>query len=275
MESTYLSLVKECEAALLPLTEEKEILTLSEQNVCLIRDYLQKLRQLVREKGFANPQQEQRFFKEIKPRLVSHGIYGIRLFELTYSYPKSSPKKQEEYLHRRIEGFQAFFKDYQEFYHYYCRGASVLDEYYFVRGNKEVFLHDPFVIYQDLYFSTSYDGVVAHFMAYERLIDYLQDQINRGGPTVPEKTKNFSSLTWTAKKVDLVELIYALHTGEVFNHGQADLKQIVRLLERSFHIELGEVYRSFLEIRARKIENTKFLNFLKKVLAQRMYEADE
>jgi len=66
-----------------------------------------------------------------------------------------------------------------------------------------------------------------------------------------------------------------LHTAGVFNRGAADLKQIVAVFEQSFQIKLGDVYRSFLEIRSRKMDATKFLSSLKHLLQRRMYEADE
>lgn len=45
--------------------------------------------------------------------------------------------------------------------------------------------------------------------------------------------------------------------------------------EQIFDLDLGNYYRKFLEIRARKIEPTKFLDRMKSSLLKRMQDADE
>jgi hypothetical protein len=85
-------------------------------------------------------------------------------------------------------------------------------------------------------------------------------------------TKNHQ---WTGSKVALIELLYALHTEGVFNHGNADLKEVANIFEAAFNVDLGQYHRTFLEIRARKSERAKFLSSLKEKLLVRMEEADE
>ena len=82
-------------------------------------------------------------------------------------------------------------------------------------------------------------------------------------------------MTWTSPKVALIELMYALHTEGVFNNGAADLKDIAEYFEHVFEIDLGQYRRAFLEIRARKSDNTKFLTTLNDVLLKRMENSDE
>lgn len=80
-------------------------------------------------------------------------------------------------------------------------------------------------------------------------------------------------LTWTGSKVDLVELIYAWETASCFNHGHANIKEIVVYIEIVFNIDLGDYYHTFLEMRNR-IKRTAFLDKLLKVLNDRMDEVD-
>ena len=76
-----------------------------------------------------------------------------------------------------------------------------------------------------------------------------------------------SNLHWTAKKVDLIELIYALHEAKVFDNGQADIKEITHVFEKAFQIELEDkVYGSFGDIKKRKTDQTRFLSHLQKLL---------
>lgn len=235
---------------------------------------LEKLQRRTQQVGFTSPANECYFFKHVKPLAESYYIYYKERLEMLSKMPRAF-KKQLKFYQHYLSKFENYLQENFEFYLYYKRDLQIFDEQYFLRGKKEIQLYKGTTYYtRSSSFSTNRDGCLAIILAYERLIDFSKLQLEPE-PGKPTHLPNEKHLTWTAKKVDLVELIYALHTGEVFNHGQADLKQIVRQLEQSFCINLGEVYRSFLEIRARKIENTKFLNFLKKVLSQRMYEADE
>jgi hypothetical protein len=82
-------------------------------------------------------------------------------------------------------------------------------------------------------------------------------------------------MMWTAPKVSLIELLYALHSEGVFNNGAADLKDIAEYLEYIFEIDLGQYRRTFHEIRARKLDRTKFIITLNETLLKRMDNSDE
>ena len=80
--------------------------------------------------------------------------------------------------------------------------------------------------------------------------------------------------TWTDTKSALVELIYAVHAEQSVNSGNIDLKVLALVFEKIFNIELGDIYRIFLEIRGRKGERTTYLNRLVVALNKRMNDAD-
>ena len=82
-------------------------------------------------------------------------------------------------------------------------------------------------------------------------------------------------MIWTGSKVSLTELLYALHSEGVFNNGAVDLKNIAEYFEDIFDIDLGQYRRTFLEIRVRKSERTKFINSLKENLTKRMDNSDD
>lgn len=76
-------------------------------------------------------------------------------------------------------------------------------------------------------------------------------------------------------KVALVELGYALDASKYLNRGNADIKEIMMALETVFNIDLGEYYRTYVSIRERKIDRTKYLNLITENLVRRMDEDDE
>ncbi|EGJ99171.1 hypothetical protein HMPREF9455_00605 [Dysgonomonas gadei ATCC BAA-286] len=80
-------------------------------------------------------------------------------------------------------------------------------------------------------------------------------------------------ITWTANKIDLIELIYAWEKVGCFNYGNVNIKEIVAYIEVVFNIDLGDYYGTFKEMRNR-INRTSFLDKLVRVLNDRMDEID-
>jgi hypothetical protein len=54
-----------------------------------------------------------------------------------------------------------------------------------------------------------------------------------------------------------------------------EIKDLVRLFERIFNLQLGNFYHTFQEIQRRKKDKTKFLNSLIDALNKRMDDLDE
>ena len=78
-----------------------------------------------------------------------------------------------------------------------------------------------------------------------------------------------TSLKWTAKKTDLIELLYALGAAGCFNSGKASLNQIAAYFEKVFHTDLSHFPRDFYEMRIR-LDQTPFMDSLKNLLKKRM-----
>jgi len=70
-------------------------------------------------------------------------------------------------------------------------------------------------------------------------------------------------------------LIYALCAQGILNNGNVDVKIIAKTFERTFNIDLGDFYHTFLELKARKINQTKFLDSLREALVRKMDEQYE
>ena len=81
-------------------------------------------------------------------------------------------------------------------------------------------------------------------------------------------------LNWTLSKTDLIELIYALHSGGAFNKGTASIAQIARFFENVLQIQLGNTSMTFQEILRRK-DSTAFLERLKGKLEEHISNIDE
>jgi len=260
--------------------EQEDVMSKAERGIKIARVCIENLRETVMTKSFTSLEYEKYFFKEVKPRIFSKLIYYVKLFTIESKRPRSSHKAQKRYLIEQIDKLQDYFNDNLEFYHYYRRGATTLDDQFFLRGKADIRLHpDTFHFFTDQQFSTSHDSSVAMIIAYDMLIVHLNKEIERlnSNQLVSGRVqlkKPIPKLFWTANKVDLIELIYALQTSGAINSGTADIKDIALTLETILDMDLGDYYRTYLEIRSRKIQRTKFLDSLKEQIIRRMNEAD-
>jgi hypothetical protein len=84
-----------------------------------------------------------------------------------------------------------------------------------------------------------------------------------------KQTLSQPNLKWTARKTDLIELLYALDAAGCFNDGNASLNQIATCFENVFNIDLSHFPRDFYEMRIR-LDQMPFIDKLKNLLKKRM-----
>ena len=261
--------------------KSSNILNLTEQGINYTRQVLDELRDLVIKENFDNTENEIQFFKEIKPKILSKFIYYLKLFSTENKRPLSSIKAQIKFLNTEIDKLQIYFLENREFYNYYRRADTRLDEHYFIRNHAQSMqIHiDTFHFFIDKRFSTSHDAMVATIIAYELLIEYLKKEVNKlknnSITTNVINSKRVKKLNWTGSKTDAIELIYALHAGGMINNGNSDINEIKEIFEELFGIKIGDPYRTFLNIRIRKINRTKLIDFLKDSLLKYIEKLDE
>ena len=228
---------------------------------------------------FKSEQEEILFFKEIKPQFTSKLIYFNRIYKIEMKRPNGGNRVLKKYYQNELLKLKAFFDNELEFYKYYRSGNTYLDYKYFLRGKFDIKLAlDSYYFEADKDFSTSHDYKVAKILANDLIQLYLENQlIMIDNKDVSEKSQRKPNikLMWTGSKVALTELLYALHSEGVFNNGAADLKDIAEYFEHNFDIDLGQYRRTFLEIRARKSERTKFITALNDTLIKRMDNSDD
>lgn len=257
--------------------EEIDVIIKAEKGIELSKKALKEIRRKITDYNFNSQQDEIAFFKYVKPKVYSRLIYYAKLFNIESKRPRGKSKSQVNYFNCHINKLQIFFNDNLNFYHYYRRGASQFDELYFLRDKSDIRLcPDDFHFLTDEEFSTSHDSTVATILAYDLLIIYLKREIdkleNNVRSTLNTKQRN---IFWTGKKTDLIELIYALYGNGVINNGTVEIKDIARVVERIFKIDLGNYYHTFVEIKSRKINQAKFLDSLKESFLKYIEKSDE
>ena len=237
----------------------------------IIVEYLSELKRYVLKRGFKNTEEEIQFFKHQKPAIVSKLIYYNAIYKIESKKPNEK-KSARKYFNTELKKLKRFFDNNLDFYKYYRSNNSFVDEKFFVRGKHDIRLWlDTFYFEADHRFSTSHDYKVAKIIANDLIQVYLEDRLNN----INVKRGSDNSLKWTASKTALTELIYALYSHGVFNNGNTDIKLIAKTFEEAFNIELGDFYHTFMELKARKINRTKFLDSLCVALIKKMDEKDE
>ena len=183
----------------------------------------------------------------------------------------------EKYLRKQLEKLHQFFTSNSGFYMYVRSGETLLDDIYFVRDKLDDYSANPHCVDSDRSFTTSHDYLVARILANEMLQDYLNREISfldEHSTASPTPSPAFP-LQWTASKAGLVELIYALQSGGVYNNGNAEIKEIADCFGKLFQVDLGNYYHTFNEIRLRKKSRTQLLDQLKEKVVKKMDEMDE
>lgn len=240
---------------------------------------LEKLKTFFIKYKFQDKNEEIEFFRNIKPMFAGKLIYYNEIYNIETNKPYGSKKTLRKYYNTELLKLKTFFDENQEFYRYYRTNNRCLDKKYFIRGKYDIKLTlDSFYFQADQSFSTSHDYKLAKILANDLIKSYIESEITKLGHNSDQlQPTNLPSRKqkWTGSKVELIEIIYALHTEGVFNNGKSGLKEVVSYFESAFDIDLGQFHRVFLEIRNRKTEKTKFINTLKNKLINRMDEADE
>ena len=236
--------------------------------ILLIVECLSELKEYVLKTGFSDEDEEIRFFKHQKPTIVAKLIYYNAVYKIEAKRPYGGKEVLEEYFNKELSKLKRFFDNNMASYSYYRTDSTYLDHTYFVRGKHNVQLSlDTFYFETDHSFSTSHDYKVAKIIANDLIQDYLEDQLSKTATSDKPTT-----LHWTGSKTALTELIYALHSQGIFNNANADIKPIVKVFESTFNVDLGDFYHTFLELKSRKMNRTKFLDSLKESLIKKMDE---
>ena len=226
--------------------------------IIFIEDILKQLTDWLKHHVFETIQEEIKFFKEIKPNIVAKLIFYKEILSLVASLPLDKSKRIKHF-EKKLDAINHFYRKNREFIKYIKSHSTHFDELYFSRKKyKDIFLNDCSVIIHDAKICTSHDFLLAEVIAYELLALHIENRIDNLNQSCAITNNQIqSNLHWTAKKIDLIELIYALHESKVFDNGQADIKEITHVFEKAFQIDLGDnITRSFIDIKNRKTDQT-------------------
>ncbi|WP_407503328.1 RteC domain-containing protein [Elizabethkingia miricola] len=244
-----------------------DLIKISEKALLIIDESIRKLKLLVSSHHFDHIAEEVLFFKKLKPQFISKFIYYSAILDIESHKPAAGNKTLKKYYEAEQEKLRNFYVEHSEFYSYYKRDATYLDHKIFVRNSYDLKMKLSFGFYNfDSSFTTSHDHIVARFMANQQFDQYLKKQIENLGNNMAGRV--LSPLVWSASKVGLIELIYALYQMRCFNGGNIELSEVIKFVEKSLDTDLGNFHKTIFEIRNRKQGPTKFLQLVSDNLNQ-------
>ena len=233
----------------------------------ICQNYLEKLKKHVEDNPFKTIEEEIHFFKFAKPKFLSKLIFHVKWYNIQIRKIASDNDTIVKYYQKECRKLKRFSKESIDFQTYFYSGQTHLDEKFFTRNNSDLaFYVEPLYIALDHSFSTTHDYFVAQIMAYDRLMKSLQAEISK---LSKQNNSVQSQYKWTDKKIDLVELIYAIHTSNSINRGNIEISEIAEIFSEVFNEDLGNIYRTYAEIKNRK-NPTKYIDHLKEKLLEKI-----
>jgi hypothetical protein len=260
----------------LPETKFKDgdnILLIAQSAITIIRDSMDFLKIYCEDHGFIDQASEITFFKVVKPQFHAQLILWLTIYEIELNRPVGSRKKHIKYLNKKMTFLEEFFSRHRDFFQYYRGGETDRDKIYFLRNATNPFTNmDPNSININKRLTCLYDSLVATILGNTLIEKYLKWEISKLKQEESRSTKQApsSKLHWTASKTGLVELIYSLQCGGVFNNGKAQVQEIADEFQEHFDIKLINYYHMFNELRSRKKNRTSFMQTLQDKLAAKM-----
>lgn len=230
----------------------------------LVDNAMTKLKSYLIEYKFQSEEEEIEFFKEHMTGYLKDAVFYTEVFNLESIKKMGTKKSLIKYYEQELRSIQNYLDSHQTLYNYLLLEKSDKDKTYFLRSS-EAPVYKPSLFHHTL--DTRFCPVFAlYFGRIKGVLEiskYIYSQLRKlnGISSIAEMTKK-PPLTWTGKKVDLVELVYALKAGGVFNHGRADIREIATAFELVFNQNLKDIYRIYQEIGVRKKTRTAFLDYL-------------
>ena len=250
----------------------------AERRIGLIINTINQILKKLETHHFPTEKEEIVYFKSVLPSTVSLLVYYDGKNDWESVERLGTQKAKQDYLEQLFRKINDFFRDNDELFKYYRSGRTNLDRYYFLpKRNLDGENFDLISSLMDPSFCTISCLKVSIFLGYATLEKNILQTLNKkeDGVKLRKKvwgesniTDSFDRLEWTASKVALTELIYALKATGVFNHGNADLKTIARHFEKVFGVDLGNITRTYQEIITRKTSQTIFLDELKQKISE-------
>ncbi|OJX36236.1 MAG: hypothetical protein BGO87_07200 [Flavobacteriia bacterium 40-80] len=272
--------MSELDKKILTINSSEEItLEQSEKFKQITLEYYLRLQDFTSTYEFQSEQEEIQYFKYYKPQIVSELIFYYKVSKMLKRIPLSSKKSKKKYINRELKKIESFYDSNIELINYYRSENTHFDTIYFLRKNISTdIIPVSRLLDTDKNHTTNGSYIIARMLTNIKLNQFLEKEIvklnERKKIVKKSKTPN-SEIYWTAPKVALIEMLYALFSEGAINNGEIEIKKMVKEFEIFFNVRLNDPYRSFAEIKQRKKAPAQFIDSLKNRLIELIQKQDE
>jgi hypothetical protein len=250
-----------------------------EANKLLAIEHYQELRKFVSSYQFKSEREEIQYFRSQKPLLVATLMYYYKTSKIIKQSLLNDCKIRKKILQYELQKVETFYARHLDFISYYNSGQTNYDEALFLRKNMNPSSIPAYILIRDeSNHITNGDYLVTKLMMNLKLHKFIQNELSQASKNQPQdengKTTN-SDIFWTAPKVALIELVYALFSEGAINNGEIEIKKMVKEFELFFNVKLNDPYRSFSEIKQRKKAPTQFIDSLRDTLLDVIQRQDD
>ncbi len=238
----------------------------SRKSIALCRMVLNTFRKEVLANGFTSISEEINFFKNVKSVPLSQLVYHKEIYRLELSLPKADKEQIKSFIQKNIQRINHFFLSHIDFGQYLELGYTHLDTFYFTRKKVETIpISSTFLYVEDPEFSTPKDLMLAHYNAYGLVAVYLEQKLVQLKNDVIYSnlsSNSFEKLPWPFTNTDWVELVYALSVSGMAKKNNLSIMKVSNIMQEVFEFTPKDLYKTFQDIKARKISRTLFLDQL-------------
>lgn len=208
---------------------------------------LHELKQYTYSYNFKDKDEEILFNRELAPPFNTEYIYNLRCIKIIEKYEGLPRVPMKKVFLKEKKELNRFMEKNAPFYLYIKAGHRYLDEKFFLRGDFQ--LDIPFseecLSIVDNHFVTISSYRLSQFIAYEKVMDFLathqQSPDKKSAVPTTIGTPLFSGFKWTDKKIDLVELAYAICYKGSINRGNISVKEIALALGQLFNVQIDNI----------------------------------
>ncbi len=246
----------------------------AERSFQIAESHLLQLREFIAGYTFTDEEEEILFFKHIKPSFHKELLYWGEIIRIEAGWPSGSPGDIKRYQKQMLREINGFFARHQFLYEYYKLERSHMDNMLYLREANYTPLFPIDSSDLDRTFSTLPGNIRAAIMALEEVAVWLLNKREKQDSNL--SAQESQALVWTGSKAQLIELVYALQSYGVFNHGKTNVKEVMAYMQHCFKVDkVANYYGYFQGMRIRKKDRTPFLNGLIEQTLRRMDESDE
>ncbi|WP_127846312.1 RteC domain-containing protein [Psychroflexus aestuariivivens] len=239
-----------------PLIEASNVISVAKQ-------YVFDLKTIFFVDNLNTLEQQNRYYKEIKPSITKHVYYYNKVKKLEVHLIGVSEKKREKIFMKMTKCNDYFYERHKDFIYNITYNQEFVNKNYFISNPTSKLLESSF--HEDYFFDDFeciYSNIFAEYLAVEKFKTYLEIKKKQNNNHKKSINQLSQKNNWTATSTDFIEMAYALYLSNSINNGDATIKQIVNALSTAFNVKVPQdFYKTIDDIKQRK-DLTKFINKL-------------